>query len=316
MEQAKLNKAAGTFGSLVRAIPLGTMSIMLLATVIFIINLFDGWQANRSLCLASTNTTNALFSHLLSLLGNQLTHDSVWHQVIAVLMFPFVAAGVEVELGTFQFLWVFFSTGMVTSFLYVFVVWVFSFAFPSWGYSCVGGLDIAFFTFLMIEALNGRGLYELSGRFGLASVPRELFFIPFFILLAVVLPFNSWYAHLIGAAVGTLFYLGLFDVILLPDAAINALETAGILSWYYSRSNFLVKPGAVQLPMPGSFRPDGPPDNHASFITQVTNALRPQQDQYAPIASYQGLERQPDPLTWEEGDETAEGGSLLAKPQK
>jgi hypothetical protein len=204
-----------------------------------------------------------------------MTHESVWHGFIATTIFPFVASGVEQELGSFQFLWLFLIGGLITSVLYVVVIWLLSFAFTSWytlskmlmsrGYSCVGGLDITFFTFLMIESLNGRGLYELTryylllipSRFGFGSIPREFYFVPFFIILAVALPFNSWFAHLFAAATGSLYYLGLLDALLLSPHTINALETAGILSWFCARPNFLVKPGTVQLPMPGAFRPEG-----------------------------------------------------------
>jgi hypothetical protein len=44
--------------------------------------------------------------------------------------------------------------------------------------------------------------------------------------------------------------------------------------------------------------------------------LRPEQDKYAPISNYQGLEAQPDPLIWEEGDEVVEEDEALLKKEK
>ena len=38
-----------------------------------------------------------------------------------------------------------------------------------------------------------------------------------------------------------------------------------------------------------------------SFLTQVSNVFR--NDKYTPIQSYEGMERQADPLLWDEEDE-------------
>lgn len=94
-----------------------------------------------------------------------------------------------------------------------------------------------------------------------------------------------------------------------------------MLQWYCNFSNFIIKPGAVQLPMPGkylfyqgAFREDGTPDERGSFITQVANAFRPSNDKYTPIQNYQGVERTASPnLMWDEEDE-GEPSSNVNKP--
>lgn len=180
----RLNSGIGTLKSLISAIPCGTSTILSISLFIMVINIFTSWKATESLCLASTNTTNSLFSHLPSLLGNQLTHSSIWHELVATLIFPFAASGIEQQIGTFQFLALFFIGGIITTLFYVIVMFFLSFVFPSWGLSCVSGLDIPFFMFLTVEGLNGRGLFEITSRFGL-NIPREFYFMPFFALLAV-----------------------------------------------------------------------------------------------------------------------------------
>jgi membrane associated rhomboid family serine protease len=181
---SRLNSGLGTLKSLIFAIPLGTSTIIIISLFLMVINAFTAWNATASLCLASTNTTQSLFTHFPSLFGNQLVHSGLWHEVVATLIFPFAASGIEQQVGTFQFLALFCLGGFITSFFYVISMFFFSFIFPSWGLFCVNGLDIPFFMFLTIEGLNGRGLFEITSRFGL-NIPRELYFMPFFVLLAV-----------------------------------------------------------------------------------------------------------------------------------
>ena len=49
-------------------------------------------------------------------------------------------------------------------------------------------------------------------------------------------------------------YLGILKAFLLSEGIINSLETAGIFRWYTQRPTFIIKPGAVQLPLPGAFQ--------------------------------------------------------------
>jgi hypothetical protein len=46
--QQKLNKAASTFGSLIRAIPLGTATLLFVSFLLALINFLDGWQVRRA----------------------------------------------------------------------------------------------------------------------------------------------------------------------------------------------------------------------------------------------------------------------------
>ena len=136
-DQQKLNSAAGILGNLVRAIPLGTCFVMIIATFLVIISFFA--DVYGSLKLSSTDTMHNLFTHIPSLVLNQYVHASLLEYLVCVLAFPFVASGVEQEIGTFQFLWLFQVTGVLTSILYVFIVWIFSFAWNDLGSGAVSG---------------------------------------------------------------------------------------------------------------------------------------------------------------------------------
>jgi hypothetical protein len=77
-----------------------------------------------------------------------------------------------------------------------------------------------------------------------------------------------------------------------------------------------MKPGELGLPIPGSFpsnptRP-GNNDSNGSFLTQITNAFS--SSTYAPIQNYSSLERQADPLMWEESDEETTPTTHVAIP--
>jgi hypothetical protein len=110
---------------------------------------------------------------------------------------------------------------------------------------------------------------------------------------------------------------------MLSEGVINALETAGIFSWYTQRPSFMIKPGSVQLPMPGSFQStDGYEEKNTwmetnyvfrttrpSFLTQMEQAVRPDQERYVQIgegSSSFKTERPPGPLLWDENDEQEE----------
>ncbi|KAJ3274208.1 hypothetical protein HDV01_003281 [Terramyces sp. JEL0728] len=281
--------------SLVKSIPLGTSALLSISTFFFIINIFSGWQFTEYLCLASTNTTNGILTHIFPILFNPLVHKGFYHQIIATILFPFVAANVESHLGTFQFLYLFLLGTTLVSIVYVAYVWIWSWIFTSWGYACIEGLDIPFFIFLSIESLNSTAL--LISKMGLA-IPRDIYPFPFLIILFILMPFTTILGHLFACAVGYLYDL------MLTTRAVNSLETSGLFAWFVNLSSFVPKPGDVQLPdpvqtnAPGSFpnqrllNATGEP----SFMTQVSNAFS--RNKYIPIN-----ENQQEPLLWDETDE-------------
>ena len=279
LNQAKLNSAAGTIGSLIRAIPLGTATIMLLVSALQFIALFtkeDSFTSLFSLKGISWGIMNPI-----GLLFNQLINRTIWLYLLYIFVFPLAAAGVEQEVGTFQFLWLFQILGLITSALYILTVNLLFFFLP-WQKDSVLGIDIAFFTFVTIEGLCGRGLYDIASRRGLV-IAREFFFLPFLVIfMAITLFFgdSNLIPHILAAVVGCMCkfvlqllwifladlslslccvdYLGMLNAFKLSEGVINALETSGLFRWYCQRQTFVIKPGSVQLPMPGAFHaPDG-----------------------------------------------------------
>jgi hypothetical protein len=107
--------------------------------------------------------------------------------------------------------------------------------------------------------LAQEGLFEITQTIGL-NVPNLLYPFIFVGLLFVLLPFTSVIPHFLAILVGVLrklfFYIdstGLLDSILLPSRALNALDTSDRLRFYTERHNFIMKPGELGLPIPGSF---------------------------------------------------------------
>ena len=109
--------------------------------------------------------------------------------------------------------------------------------------------------------------------------------------------------------------MGLIDFILLKNEQINALETAGVFAWFVSRPNFVPAPGAVSLPMPGSFPssamdPSIPssfasPANDQSVLDRVKNAFRASaSSKYTALSGdgYQSADADINPLLWDEDE--------------
>lgn len=234
-----------------KAVPFGTGLILSLTTVLFLLNLFV--DTYNGLCLASTNTTNGIFSHFLTLELNPLVHSGPWHYVVAFVSFATVAGGVEQSIGTFGFLNLLFVATLLNSLSYTLIVWIISWAIPSWGTACIGGLDIPFFSFLTIEGLSRRGIFEVTNRMGIA-IPDYLYPIPFLGIYLIILPFSSWMAHILACIMGCLFFFGFMKNLILDSESLLSYESAGIFAFIVKRSNFVPAPGGVQLPpMPGAY---------------------------------------------------------------
>jgi hypothetical protein len=166
------------------------------------------------------------------------------------------------------------------------------------------GLDTSFFFFVTIDALSNQGLYDATTRMGL-NIPNLLYPFPFVVIFFILMPFTSWMSHLFAIGVGIIQFSGKLDFLLLSSRALNALDTTPYLSWISNQPGFVMKPGDVALPMPGAFDTSRPSSavrqEGGSILTQLSNAFRT--DKYQPIQSYEGMERQADPLLWEEDDE-------------
>jgi hypothetical protein len=193
--------------------------------------------------------------------------------------------------------------------IYIVVIWFISWGIRSWGIACIGGLDIPFFIFLTIDALNNQGLFDVATRMGL-KIPNVLFPFPFVALFFILMPFTSWTSHLFAIGVGILYYTGGLKFLQLSSRALNALDTTKYLAFISNHPSFIMKPGDVVLPMPGAYDANRPyfkfnsstnSMESGSFLTQVSNVFR--NDKYTPIHSYEGMERQADPLLWDEEDE-------------
>jgi hypothetical protein len=207
LNQAKLNSAAGTLGSLVRAIPLGTATIMLLVSFIQILLFIMKADSYKTFALKGSDW--GIFSPL-GLLFNQLFNCSFWLYLLYIFVFPLAAAGIEQEVGTFQFLWLFQILGLVTSALYIAAVNLLFFF--KWRDGEVVGIDIAFFTFVTIEGLYGRGLYDIASRRGIV-IAREFFFLPFFVVfMAPTVYFSplNIIAQILAVVVGCMCKICLF----------------------------------------------------------------------------------------------------------
>jgi len=152
-------------------------------------------------------------------LFNQLVSRNFWVWILSVTTFPLAAAGLEQEVGTFQFLWLFEILGLITSSIYILITNVFGIIMSGWTNTGVVGLDIAFFTLITIEGLYGRGLYEIASRRGIV-ISREFFFLPWFVIFMVgmlLIPphFLNIIPHLVAIAVGCMcmiFLLILTDI--------------------------------------------------------------------------------------------------------
>ncbi|KAI8908012.1 hypothetical protein EDD86DRAFT_247959 [Gorgonomyces haynaldii] len=274
------------------AVPFGTALVMVISTILFMFNFFA--SPYPSLCLASTNTTSVFAVEF-----NSLVHKGPWHFIVSILLFPLASAGVEQALGTIGFLMLFLSGSLLTSLIYIFVTWFLSFFVPSWGYDCVGGLDIPFFMFLGIEGLSRRGLFEITTKMGL-QIPDTLYTLPYLLIVFVLMPFSTWFGHL--------NFLGFLDPMMPTNTQLSQWESAGLFQYVVKSSNFVPCPGGVQLPMPGSY-PDemlNPRTNtteaQGSFFTRIQNAFS--KEKYQPISGNEHQEV--DALLWDDRDEHPE----------
>ena len=95
---------------------------------------------------------------------------------------------------------------------------------------------------------------------------------------------------------------------MLSSQALNALDTSPYLGFISNRKSFIMKPGEVQLNIPGAFDPTthtgslrNQRGERPSFIGALKNSFN--SSKYAPIQNYETLESQANPLLWDEDDE-------------
>ncbi|KAI8927884.1 hypothetical protein BC831DRAFT_450883, partial [Entophlyctis helioformis] len=309
-------QASAAGGLLLKRVPLGTSLVMGAALLLLLLNWLTGSWVYGAASLAPTNYTHAPLVGLPRLIGFQFVHSGLLHFVCAVLLFPLVASSLEASVGTVLFLHIFFVTGLATAVAYIVSIWIWSWLWPSWGLFPIGGLDIPFFTFLAIESLSKRGLYEAASRMGY-NLPELVFPLPFIVAGIILMPYTSWVAHICAALVGFFYFLGLLDSVMLQNAHIHAIETSGMFAFWASRPTFVPAPGAVALPLPGAY-PTGSPDlmnpthetgsARGSIVTRIKNAFS--SSSYSPlgdapgggVASYNNPHHDVDPLLWDEED--------------
>ena len=119
-----------------------------------------------------------------------------------MLLFPFAASNFENRVGTFQFLHIFFLTGISVASMYVFIIWMASFIFPSWGTANVCGLDIPFIFLITTESLAEQGLFEVAKQAGI-HLPNILFPLPWIVgFLILFYQSTSLFGHIFAFVVG------------------------------------------------------------------------------------------------------------------
>lgn len=85
------------------------------------------------------------------------------------------------------------------------------------------------------------------------KIPNVLYPIPYMFLFFILMPFTSWTSHGFAVLFGILYSTKALDIILLSSRQLNALDTTSYLSWISNSPSFVMKPGEVGLPIPGSF---------------------------------------------------------------
>ncbi|KAL2918620.1 Rhomboid domain-containing protein 2 [Polyrhizophydium stewartii] len=308
-----------------KAVPLGTVVVVAVATVLFVLNLVASGAVTGALCLAPTNFTYSPVFSIHRLIAYPIVHSGIVHFIVAALAFPFAASTLESNIGTVPFLYVFLFTTVSTAISYVFFMWIFSWIWPSWGLYPVNGLDIPFFVFLTIESLSKRGVYDFASRFGV-RLPELVFPLPFVVVFLILLPYSSWIVHVAAIVVGVLYFLGVFEAVMLTNAHVHAIETSGMFAWLVSRPGFVSAPGAVALPIPGAF-PDlmnpnepGPASSaggRGSIVDRIRSAFAA--PKYSPLDSQPGgyhaaasQQLDVDPLLWDEDDDIEAFGAAAA----
>ncbi|EGF78434.1 hypothetical protein BATDEDRAFT_90374 [Batrachochytrium dendrobatidis JAM81] len=307
-----------TVGGTLKAIPLGTLIIIGVSLLLFIVNMLSGGAVTGAWCLVPTNYTYSPVVGLPRLFGYGLVHSGIVHFIVAMVAFPLATATLEFSIGTLPFLYLFSILGMLTGFLYCFVIWVFSFIWPSWGLYPVNGMDIPFFTFLTIETLSKRGIFKFASEAGV-QLPEILFPLPFVVVFLIILPYSSWISHLCAMSIGILYFLGVFETIMITNARTHTLETSGMFAWFVSRPGFVSAPGAVALPLPGAYpdlmNPNEPlpsnSSNRGSIVTRIQNVFSA--SKYTPLGEGGGyqdaLHHDVDPLLWDEEDDLEARGT-------
>jgi membrane associated rhomboid family serine protease len=207
-DNERFRTGLSTAQSISKAIPLGTLLIIMFSWGFFLINIFSGGKTTPALCIASNTAMSGMPWQILNLFTYQLVSVNFWHQLVGIIFFPLVASNFEAKVGTFQFLHIFFMGGGLIGSIYVLLVWLISFAIPSWGTACISGLDIPIFLFLTTESLNERGLYELTTNLGL-KVANFLYPFIYVVLFFVLMPLTSWISHLLAIGLGFLRTLDL-----------------------------------------------------------------------------------------------------------
>ncbi|KAH6587855.1 hypothetical protein BASA50_011046 [Batrachochytrium salamandrivorans] len=304
-------------GSL-KAVPLGTMLIMGVSLFLFVINLISNGAITGSFCLVPTNYTHSPVIGLPRLFGYGLAHSGIVHFLVAVVTFPIVSTTLEFKIGTLPFLYMFFVLGVLTGLSYCIMMWVWSFIWPQWGLYPINGLDIPFFTFLTIEALSKRGLYEFASNLGV-KIPEIMFPLPFVVAFIIILPYSSWISHLGAIVVGLMYFLGMFESIMLTNSRTQELETSGMFAWIVSRPGFVAATAAISLPLPGAY-PDLMDANvpvpsslsRGPIITRIQNAFS--FSKYQPLNEANGYHdsahQDVDPLLWDEDDDLEARGAI------
>ena len=203
VDSTRQSQPVGSLDSF-KAIPLGTLLIVSTAFLLLFFDLVSSNYFYNSASLTSTGYTSNPFTSLPRLIGNPFVHSGFYHFLVAVLAFPVASSGLEHFIGSFQFIYLFFIASLVTSFVYVLNMWLFSWIWPTWGLFPIAGLDVPFFTFIAIEGLAKRGVYEFASRIGNIVIHDVLFSLPFVIVFLIFLPFTSWIAHFVAVFVGFL----------------------------------------------------------------------------------------------------------------
>jgi hypothetical protein len=111
------------FALILKSIPLGTLTIIIVSLITFIFNIMFSWSLTEIFCLKPGSWS------IWAIFGNQFITTGYYYTVISITLFPFTASNIEASIGTFQFLYLFFMSNILISILYYIAVWMCSFIF-------------------------------------------------------------------------------------------------------------------------------------------------------------------------------------------
>lgn len=205
----------------------------------------------------------------LKILFFSFSHESWWHFVVGVLVFPLAANKFEKEKGTLYFLYSFFFLQVLLGQLFIWTMKLLQvLSLFTWNMDeiKVSGLDLMFMVFITIEAMDlNSDLNTIEPRE--SQVPKFMYPVGFMFLLELVLWDFLCTRHAVGIILGYLYAQKVFFGLFPSPFTLGNLESVKVLQPVVKSNIYVPIPGAISLETAETSTRQGA--KSGSFLDQV-----------------------------------------------